>query len=88
MAWADWRYRWAKLQGRAVADLSVSAVAPASVPAVTQATPSPVLVPADGQAPAELAGVAAAGPAGLPVRNWQPDERRRAPLPRYPWEQR
>ena len=52
MAWSDWRYRWAKLQHRAVADLTVATPVPASVPAA-----APVLAPADDPAPAALAGV-------------------------------
>jgi type IV secretion system protein VirD4 len=86
MVWNDWRYRLARLSGGTVADLTVAKPLPTSVPAV--ATTASVLVPADGQAPAELAGVAPAGPASLPVRNWQPDERRRPPAPRYPWDKR
>jgi hypothetical protein len=85
MAWADWRYRWAKLQGRAVADLSVATPAPETVPAVAPTAPRPDLVPADEPAPAELAGVPANGHAE--AGGWSPAVRR-APGPRYPWDKR
>jgi type IV secretion system protein VirD4 len=79
MVWNDWRYRLARLSGSTVADLTTAA--PVSVPAAAPATPQPVLVAADDQAPAELAGVPA-------TRSGWSSPARRAPGPRYPWDER
>ena len=78
MAWADWRYRLARLQGRAVADLTApqAAAEPAPVMARTVAVPIPET------APAELASVAANG-SGHARSNGHGQ-----PAPLYPWDKR
>jgi type IV secretion system protein VirD4 len=87
MVWNDWRYRLARLTGGTVADLTVAKPVPASVPAI--ATTASVLVPADDQAPAELAGVSSAAAVNghAAAGGWSPAVRQ-ALGARYPWDKR
>ena len=78
MVWNDWRYRLAKLQGRATADLTVPQAtvrhAPVKAPAVSVAIPE--------TAPAELASVGANGNGHAPGNGHS------KPAAPYPWDKR
>jgi hypothetical protein len=78
MAWADWRYRLAKLQRRAVADLTVPQATVRHAPVVAQTAPLPV----PQTAPAELASVGASG------NGHARSNGHGKPAAPYPWEQR
>ena len=95
MAWHDWRYRWAKLRGRAVAQLQPPARPAASgLPVPVTAARWPALAPADieaaGTAPVAVlasrparAAVTPADPGGHAARG-----ARGAGGPSYPWDKR
>ena len=84
MVWNDWRYRLARLQGRAVADLTVRAAAPRPVPAIAQTVPASI--PA--AAPAELASVAANGNGYARSNGHARSNGRGEPAALYPWDER
>ena len=84
MVWNDWRYRLARLQGRAVADLTVPAAAPRPVPAIAQTVPASI--PA--AAPAELASVAANGNGYARSNGHARSNGYGEPAALYPWDER
>jgi type IV secretion system protein VirD4 len=85
MAWHDWRYRWAKLRGLAVAQLTP---APAVLrPAVTAPPRAAVWGPPAGE-PAWLAPPAAREALAAGVGDRRPATPDQQDAPAYPWDQR
>jgi type IV secretion system protein VirD4 len=74
MVWHDWRYRWARLTGGTVADLTVPQATVRHAPVMAQTAPLPIPEPA----PAELASVGATGSGHGHSK----------PAALYPWDKR
>ena len=79
MVWNDWRYRLAKLQGRATADLTVPQATVRHAPVIAAQT-APLPIPET--APAELASVGATGNGHARANGHS------KPAALYPWDKR